>query len=281
MKSFPARKLCKVDDVDKGMTRHIKILASLLMVATFVFSFQNAHADRNNLNEIKFLERNWLPKLLLILENGPVLLSESTEFEVESPSKNASRKTKKELVYLHEIAKTERTPEAMKRIEYENSGESAHNMFLNEGLIDPDNYKTLLLMEMIDNDHMYFILERKKHYSRPRPSEIDPTLKTAIDNPPHPAYPSGHAGQTYINALVLAEFDPENADVYKQFAIDVAHRREIAGVHYPSDSKAGRKLAVDVLAKLRAIPIFEKKFQDAKLSYIKPDLSGDGVKETK
>lgn len=281
MKSFPARKLYKVDDVDKGMTRHIKILASLLMVAILAFSFQGAQADDADIDDLRFLQKNWMPKLLLAIDAGPVLLTKDVTFEVAEPPKNSSDETKKEIEYLHEIARTERTPENIERIKFEDTGVRAHDMFVKEGLINSDNYKTLMLLEMIDNDHMYFILERKQHFSRPRPSEVDPTLKTVILNPPHPAYPSGHAGQTYINALVLAEFDPENADVYKQFAIDVAHRREIAGVHYPSDSKAGRKLAEDVLTVLRAIPVFEKKFQDAKLSYIKPDLSGDGVKETK
>ena len=97
---------------------------------------------------------------------------------------------------MDELAKTMRTPDTLERIEYENSGVRAHDMFVHEGLIDEENYKTLLLLEIIDNDHMYFILERKKHFERPRPSEIDPTLETAIPNPPHAAYPSGHAAQS-------------------------------------------------------------------------------------
>lgn len=255
------------------MTKHINIFATLLVCALLALSLQTASAGNRDLNDIRFQDKNWLPKLLLIIEEGPMLLTKDDKFEVEKPPRNSSRKTAKEIAYLHELAKTKRTPETLERIEYENTGVRAHDMFVKEGLIDEENYKTLLLLEIIDNDNMYFILERKKHFARPRPSELDPTLQTAISNPPHAAYPSGHATQTYINALVLAEFDPKNADVYKQFAIDVAHRREIAGVHYPSDSEAGRKLAEDVLAGLRTIPVFEKKFQAAKETFIKPDLS--------
>ncbi len=294
------------------MVRYMTIFTSLFACAFLLVSFQSVEAENaapksaavegqvpeaaqetapttdtekhNAIDDIRFLETNWMPKLLLIIDNGPVLLDretpEGTEvFYIKPPPLNSSQQTKDEIVYLHEIAKTERTPDAIKRILYENSGISAHSMFVNEGLIDEQNYKTLSLMEIIDNDNMFFILERKKYFERPRPSELDPTLKTVIDNPPHAAYPSGHATQTYINALVLADFDPENADVYKQFAIDVAHRREIAGVHYPSDSEAGRGLAADVLARLRTIPIFEKKYQAAKLSYIKPDLSGKNLEK--
>ncbi len=255
------------------MAKFIRIFYGLFMLLAFAGYTHLAMADEKNIDDIRFLEKNWMPKLLKIIEDGPVLLSRDEVFDVAPPPKNSSEETKKELLTLHKFAKEERTPETIKRILYENTGVSAHAMFVKEGLIDKENYQTLLLMEMIDNDNIYFILERKKHFARPRPSELDPTLKTVIDNPPHAAYPSGHATQTYINALVLADFDPENADIYKQFAIDVAHRREIAGVHYPSDSEAGRKLAADVLARLRAIPVFEKKYQRAKASYIKPDLS--------
>ena len=248
-------------------------LATVLLCTILFGASHYVHAGQRDLDDIHFLDKNWSPALLKIIEDGPVIMSREEIFEVKIPPENSSEITAKEIAYLHEIAKTERDEETVERILYEDSGVDAHDMFVNEGLIDEDNYKTLLLMEIINNDNMYFILERKRHFARPRPSELDETLETVIPNPPHAAYPSGHATQTYINALVLADFDPDNADVYKQFAIDVAHRREIAGVHYPSDSVAGRKLAVDVLARLRDIPIFEKKYQAAKLSYITPDLT--------
>lgn len=259
------------------MTKYMKFSTSLLVCALFGLSFQGATAEERNIDDIRFLEVNWMPKLLKIIEDGPVLLSREDIFDVEDPPNNSSQKTRDEIAYLHELAKTKRDPETIERILYENTGVSAHSMFVKEGLIDEENYKTLLLLEMIDNDNIYFILERKKHFDRPRPSELDSTIKTIIDNPPHAAYPSGHATQAYINALVLADFDLDNADVYKQFATDIAHRREIAGVHYPGDSEAGRKLAVDVLERLRAIPVFEKKYQAAKASYIKPELFDDRV----
>ncbi len=255
------------------MTKNKILLSYLLVLSALGFYSQFSMADEKNIDDVRFLYKNWAPKLLKIIESGPILLSRDEVFDVAPPPKNSSKETQEELAKLHKFAKEERTEETIQRILYENTGVSAHQMFVKERLIDKENYQTLLLMEMIDNDNIYFILERKKHFARPRPTEIDPTLTTVIDNPPHPAYPSGHATQTYINALVLADFDPENAEVYKQFAIDVAHRREIAGVHYPSDSEAGRKLAADVLARLRAISAFEKKYQRAKASYIKPDLS--------
>ncbi len=227
-------------------------------------------ASDENVNDIRFPLGKWSPRLLAIVDSGPNILSTDTVFEVPEPEANDSDKTKQELAYLAEIAKTERSEYAVERILHENGGRRAHEMFIEQGLIAEGNYKAVILFEIIDMDHTYYILERKKHFSRPRPSQLSDEFDLVIPNPAHAAYPSGHASQTWMVALVLSDFDPENADVYKQWAIDIAHRREIAGVHYPSDSEAGRNFAVDVLAALREVPVFEKKYQDAKLSYVKP-----------
>ncbi len=256
-----------------------KIYLSLIVI---LFAFP-VIAEEANIDDLKFPSSDWNLNLLDGASAGGSMLADIEYFEVAPPPSNSSEETKKELEYLIEIAKTERTKDNVARIHYENNGGKAHEFFLKEGLIDAANYKTVELLKMIDVDHMYFILERKKHFSRPRPShlaaELGMDLSLVISNPGHPAYPSGHASQTYMVALVLADFDPENAEIYKQFAVDVAHRREIAGVHYVSDSVSGRQLAVDVLAKLRTIPAFEKKFQAAKLSYVKPSLKTDNNAE--
>ncbi len=250
-----------------------------LLLVFALFSFPAVADEKSDINDLRFPLHNWSNALLAGAQSGGVILADIEYFEVDPPPLNDSEETRKELEYLQEIAKTERTDDNIARIYYEDGGGKAHDFFIKEGLIAPDNYKTVELLKMIDIDHMYFILERKKHFSRPRPShlasELGMELDTVIANPPHPAYPSGHASQTYMVALVLSDFDPENAEKYKQFALDVAHRREIAGVHYPSDSVAGRKLAVDVLAKLREVPAFERKYQAAKLSYIRPSFKSE------
>lgn len=158
---------------------------------------------------------------------------------------------------------------------YENSSLNVYQIFEHEGLIPENNYKTIEFLHLVDNDFTYFILALKKHFSRPRPTQLaEPVtgqkLSHIIPIPGHASYPSAHSGQTYIMALILSELDPENADIYKQFSIDVAHRREIAGVHYTSDSKAGRQLARDVLTVFKKLPAFNKKLTYIKASFNKP-----------
>lgn len=255
----------------------------LLVVSVFVifttqpisandgFDEEASESESESLDSIKFEHHKWQRKLLSWIESGPIILPRDYDFNVAPPPANSSLATREEILYLHELSRTARDEATVETIIAENAQVPPVDLFKGVGLIHPENYTTSELFRLMDQDVGFFILERKFHFSRPRPNQIDPALTTVIPNPPHASYPSGHAGQSYITALVLSDFDPENEAVYKQFAYDIAHRREIAGVHYPSDTLAGRKLAVDVLAKLRENTVFEKKFQDAKISYIPPD----------
>jgi hypothetical protein len=91
----------------------------------------------------------------------------------------------------------------------------------------------------------------KHHHNRRRPSQVLPALFPPIPVPGHASYPSGHATQAWLMARCLkraidgsAYVDLGNAvDV---FAARVARNREIAGLHYRSDSVAGKRLAEHV-----------------------------------
>jgi len=238
-----------------------KIVASLLFL---LISFPSSASD---INTQKFLDENWNDPILYQLIVGPTTLDIGTEFDIVPPPLNDSDVTQSELKYLHTLSQNNRDDESFRRITEENKDVFIYDHFVREGLIDKDDVGTLNLLELMDQDVRYFVLRYKKMFSRPRPSELDPTLNLAIPNPGHPAYPSGHATQSYAMATVMADFDPDHAESYMQFARDMAKRREIAGVHYPSDSEAGQKLAVQILEKLRKYAKFEAQYQMSKQAF--------------
>lgn len=219
-----------------------------------------------------FPQKLWEPSLLKIIEKGPYLFSREDQFQLPDFPANDSEETRKEIEYLHALKPKRDEKGMISKILYENSGLLVRDVFIKEGLLVDENYKTKDLMDLVDKDLRYFVLESKQSFARVRPSHIDPEIETVIANPPHASYPSGHAAQAHMVALILSDFDPENAKHYKKLAHDVAHRREIAGVHYPSDTKAGVEFAEHFYNKFRANPAFEKKYQNAKLTYIKPNL---------
>ena len=83
----------------------------------------------------------------------------------------------------------------------------------------------------------------KKHFDRVRPSYLDPRIRPCIEVPGHASYPSGHATEAFSIGLVLGRADPCHAQEYMRVAFEIARNREMAGVHYQSDTQAGNRLA--------------------------------------
>ncbi len=89
---------------------------------------------------------------------------------------------------------------------------------------------------------------------RPRPSQLSPALMPPLEVPGHASYPSGHATESYLISKCLARVMPAAASTQydaadphstplQRLAQRVARNREVLGLHYPSDSEAGRQLA--------------------------------------
>lgn len=86
------------------------------------------------------------------------------------------------------------------------------------------------------------LLDFKARYSRRRPSAVLEAIAPVIPVPPHASYPSGHATQALVIARLLTKLAPAaNGDLI-ELAFRVGRNREVAGVHYPSDTTAGFSL---------------------------------------
>jgi acid phosphatase (class A) len=95
------------------------------------------------------------------------------------------------------------------------------------------------------------VIYYKDQFQRERPSRLSAEIDPVIDVPGHPAYPSGHATQAYLIAHLLQWVHPDGNDPTWQteafgVAKNVAEYREVAGVHYESDSAAGKTLAQNI-----------------------------------
>lgn len=139
------------------------------------------------------------------------------------------------------------------------------------------------LIAHVWQDASYFIWSAKYKYLRIRPYKIDSRIQN-LEQTDWPAYPSGHAANSYINAYIYQELAPEFADTFVKDAYDMAHSREIIGVHYPSDSEASRILARQFVNKLFQNEKFLKDFalakkewdNKAKEHFTVPVISGSG-----
>ena len=123
--------------------------------------------------------------------------------------------------------------------------------------------ETADVMAKVWQDASFFMWSFKYKFLRIRPDVVDPGLKN-LENTDWAAYPSGHAFNSHVNAYLYQELAPEFTDVFVKAAYDMAHSREILGVHYPSDSESSRALARKFVNKLLENETFNKDFGKVK-----------------
>jgi membrane-associated phospholipid phosphatase len=114
----------------------------------------------------------------------------------------------------------------------------------------PETTKVLSIANFIAG---FCAMYYKGRYQRPRASMLCPALMPPIPVPGHASFPSGHSTQAHLIAYCAIELLnglpqlPAMENDLLALADRIARNREIAGLHYPSDSEGGKKLARNVL----------------------------------
>lgn len=189
------------------------------------------------------------------------------DFQIPDPPANSSEQTRAELNYLlalqaRRTALEVESSKYMAGIYYNlrvKPEDSTYTRFRNNLFhighsigtwFNPDDLPlTANLVANVWRDASFYIWSMKLKYLRIRPYKLEKDLKN-LEETDWAAYPSGHASNSYVNAYLYSEITPEYADVFLKDAFDMAHSREILGVHYPSDSESGRIFARQLVNKL-------------------------------
>ena len=198
----------------------------------------------------QFAPSDWDPALFEFLRAGPSLLPRDMEIRLPAPPAATSAATATEIAILKLRKAYDRSPENMALIRSEGDpSKSVLDAFDAHGYL-PD----LAAVEGLEafltaatDEVRWFVVSEKWKYQRARPTQLDPGLEPVLAVPGHASYPSGHATESRALALVLARLDPACAGAYLDLAEAIGDRREIAGLHFPSDSRAGEMLADQVI----------------------------------
>ena len=209
--------------------------------------------------------QSWEPDLEIALReirSNEEVLEYFEQLEVAPPPQDASS-INSEVAILQSLTQG-RTATDVIEINREIFFNTAYfnNTPLEDLVADKPNTQELIFEADIRIASMLLLFKNK--FDRVRPSFVDPTLSLAIENPGHPAYPSGHAGQSRMIAYVLSDLDPTTSSQYFADADRVALNREIAGVHYRSDSVAGQQLADDLFEIIEAESWYRNLHKEAK-----------------
>ncbi len=81
--------------------------------------------------------------------------------------------------------------------------------------------------------------ETKYFYFNPRPSQMNPEIKTATGIPNFPAYTSGHSTFSAAAATVLSYVFPSDANYFNEQAQEASLSRLYGGIHYRKDCEGG------------------------------------------
>lgn len=87
----------------------------------------------------------------------------------------------------------------------------------------------------------------KFKFNRPRPSQVSDVKPTPNEGGYSPSYPSGHSTQATVIAGVLSKIYPEHSARFMKIADSIGQNRLRAGLHYPSDHRAGQALGMAIL----------------------------------
>ena len=86
------------------------------------------------------------------------------------------------------------------------------------------------------------IMREKARWMRARPYHVEPLIN-GLYRMGHPSYPSGHTTQARILSLALKDLLPKAGPFFyaklDELALNIGRRREIGGLHFPSDTRAG------------------------------------------
>lgn len=132
-----------------------------------------------------------------------------------------------------------------------------HDYFAQLMMITPYSHPdTFTLFKMGARVGEVLMTVYKREHERPRPQQFEPRLIPLLDLPGHSSYPSGHALISRLIALCLAELVANYRDSLMALSNRIGQNREIAGLHFPSDTAAGVSVAEQAFPLLQACPSY-------------------------
>ena len=179
------------------------------------------------------------------------VISSGKDFRVPPPPDDAT--TKAELAWVRDVALATTNPNLLESITFWGAGapsyrwiELLNNRAIRGASLTPYATRPYVYVAQAMYDATVATWDSKYAYNRPRPSELDPTLKIRSTAPRSPSYPSEHAATAAAAAGVLAYLFPAEAATFQAMAEEAGKSQLYAGLQYWSDYTAGMELGRQV-----------------------------------
>lgn len=120
----------------------------------------------------------------------------------------------------------------------------------------PESARIMHCLQATISDAFNITWYYKFLYDCPRPCQLNHNLKTILNTPRFPSYPSGHSVVSGAAATILSKYFPKEMDKLNMLANDASISRLYGGIHFRSDLNEGLKLGKKIGS--AAINIMEK-----------------------
>lgn len=119
---------------------------------------------------------------------------------------------------------------------------------MNDLKVHISNDFTSKILDQVEPILMYL----KKYFNRARPEQFAsanniPFQVSITHTALHPAYPSGHALDSFIVEYVMKQLAPTKIQEIENFCRQMRESRLNVGLHYPSDNEISKKLANEII----------------------------------
>lgn len=185
--------------------------------------------------------------------------------KLNPPPANDSDQTRREIEELIQLANTER-PGAADEIAEQDTGFPQY--FLHLLMMSSQSHPaTYLVIKIAARVAEISMVHFKAKYNRCRPSQLYPALLPEVNIATHPAYPSGHSMMAHMFAHCASEVLPHMRPALMELAAQIGRNREVAGLHYSSDTNAGELVAQQAAEILQQLDSYQDAIKAAKAEW--------------
>ena len=176
------------------------------------------------------------PEMVVASRPVPPPSTKSVQFtkelaEIKHYSKNASREDMKIVTFWADGVGTYTPPGHWNAI--------ASESFVEQNYSEVRWARNMALLNIAMMDAAISCWDAKYFYFNPRPTQMDPSIKTLTGIPNFPAYVSGHSTFSAAACTVLSHIVPAKAARFKAMARDASNSRIFGAIHYRSDCEKG------------------------------------------
>ena len=173
---------------------------------------------------------------VVALRPPPPYSTHSNEFKKETEevlyySKNATREREAIVAFWADGTGTYSPPGHWNAI--------AADEFVKQNYSEVRWARNFALLNMAEMDAAIVCWDAKYFYFNPRPTQVDPSIKTLTGVPNFPSYTSGHSNFSGAAATLLTYLLPDRGSKFTDMAEEAAMSRLYGAIHFRSDCEMG------------------------------------------